>query len=59
MDEPCGLLEVLADIKGFMILSRNIEKVRDLSARMIDLYSLCSGQQSTDLKFFNKGDDYS
>lgn len=59
MDKPCSLLEVLADIKSLMIFSRDIEEVRNLSTRMIDFYSLSSGQQCTDLEFFNKGDGYS
>lgn len=59
MDEPSSLLEIFANIKSFMILSWNIEEVRNLSPRMIDLNSLSSGQQCTDLEFLNKGDGYS
>lgn len=54
MYEPGCLLEVLADIKSLMILSRHIEEIWHLGSRMVDLYSFSSGQQGTDLEFFDK-----
>lgn len=44
MDEPSRLLEVLADIKSLMILSRHIEEIWHIGPRMVDLYSFSSGQ---------------
>jgi hypothetical protein len=51
VDISGSLMEVLADIKGLMILSRDIEEVRNIMPGMINLNPFCSGQQRTNLQF--------
>jgi hypothetical protein len=49
MDECRALMKILTNIKGLMVLGRNIEEVRDLILRMVNFNSFGSSQQGTDL----------
>ena len=52
IDKSSSLIEVPADIKGLVIVSRNIESVRNILSGMTDLYSLRSRKQSSNLQFY-------
>lgn len=50
MDVACRLMEIPPNIKGLMILSGNVEEVRNFTLRMADLHALCGGQQCPHLQ---------
>jgi hypothetical protein len=48
-DEGAGLLEVLADIEGFVVVGWHVESVGDLVLGVRDVHALGCGQDSSDL----------
>lgn len=50
MDEVGGLVEVLADVAGLVVVSRHVEEVRNIVLGVTKLHSFGCGEDSLDLQ---------